>query len=770
MVLKIKILKIKRHKYKSRVFAIILITAILPLIALGIFSYITYTTELSEKSNISMKATLNQVSGRVDEVLNKIREYYIEAGDKDEIKWLMQKGNLDYSQQENIDKASKILRGPVYLMNYIEGYTFINYEDDWVLSNIGMYRLHDASNKEVADEIYENSGTLLRYFWTNRLDVERPSLFYSNRIDDSGYFFVIKLPVLNDSKKSMLMVKLNKNNLFWLIREDLGAYDISVANMDGKLLFTTNSLVYNWINKNTENVGIFDRIETIKTENEKFKMAVKKDFKNRLIFAASYNENLVSEGADRILSFAMILIAVVIAVLVLSRISTGWLYRPVQKLTGHLSGIIGSEGNSNEFEMIEKGFDTLINNKLSLEQIIESQQGMLIELFALRLIRGEASAENIEQSFARFKLQKQSLYCLVAVHCFSPDEKTADQTNQDAIRLMIVENIPLEIKWKLFMPPLSHTKAILLVFGGDDEKSIDGRIFEVCRDFSKYAQNAFGCKCSFGVSRPFSDLLYFRSAFNESIEAMKNCSSLYGDLKSDEVENVMFYSDFALNSNAPDTYDILAKREIQAAIDEFDMQKAFEISDFFVDHISNTKIILHEKYFYMYRFLISIVQTAMDAGLCVNQIFKGEETNLFQQFNQIYDSKQIKDFYKFKVIKPIIEELGKFRMNSPSGLLEKIINLVKESNGDITLTECADKLGCHPSYIWKILKSKRNISFSDFTMAEKLNAAKKMLIETDLPVAEIAQKLNYTNAQNFIRFFNKHEGITPGKYRMENKK
>jgi AraC-like DNA-binding protein len=32
-------------------------------------------------------------------------------------------------------------------------------------------------------------------------------------------------------------------------------------------------------------------------------------------------------------------------------------------------------------------------------------------------------------------------------------------------------------------------------------------------------------------------------------------------------------------------------------------------------------------------------------------------------------------------------------------------------------------------------------------------------------IAEIAEKLQYTNAQNFIRYFRKMEGMTPGQYR-----
>ena len=68
------------------------------------------------------------------------------------------------------------------------------------------------------------------------------------------------------------------------------------------------------------------------------------------------------------------------------------------------------------------------------------------------------------------------------------------------------------------------------------------------------------------------------------------------------------------------------------------------------------------------------------------------------------------------------------------------------------------------------MKNTRDITFTDYIAQQKLELAKQMLVETDLPVAEIAERLSYSNAQNFIRLFKKHMEITPGQYRKLNKK
>ncbi|MNW15232.1 Helix-turn-helix domain protein [compost metagenome] len=40
-----------------------------------------------------------------------------------------------------------------------------------------------------------------------------------------------------------------------------------------------------------------------------------------------------------------------------------------------------------------------------------------------------------------------------------------------------------------------------------------------------------------------------------------------------------------------------------------------------------------------------------------------------------------------------------------------------------------------------------------------------MLVETNMKISDISEKLKYTNSTNFIRSFRKVEGETPGQYR-----
>ena len=57
------------------------------------------------------------------------------------------------------------------------------------------------------------------------------------------------------------------------------------------------------------------------------------------------------------------------------------------------------------------------------------------------------------------------------------------------------------------------------------------------------------------------------------------------------------------------------------------------------------------------------------------------------------------------------------------------------------------------------------MTFSQCLDNTRFQKAKEWLASTSQPIAEIAARLRYSNAQNFIRSFKKKEGMTPGQYR-----
>ena len=161
-------------------------------------------------------------------------------------------------------------------------------------------------------------------------------------------------------------------------------------------------------------------------------------------------------------------------------------------------------------------------------------------------------------------------------------------------------------------------------------------------------------------------------------------------------------------------------------------------------------------------------------GIVLEVQTSGIGTSVFrEELRQIYpvildynDLNRVRKYIKFNMIDPIIYHQNNVLDSQSANIMTAIEKLVEDKDGNITLNECADSLGYHTSYIWRILKEEKNLTFTEYVDKYKIKYAKKLLSETDMTVGAIAEKLNYTNSQNFIRFFNKMEGVTPGKYRQ----
>ena len=765
--------KQKRYKYKNQIYISLLIITILPLIVLGIFSYYTYLTEVTEKTDVTMGATVNQVKNRVENMLDSVKQYYKEVEGKSEVEWLLD-NDISYSGYTYIKSASDLLRGPVSLREYISGYTFIregqsSNEEAWVISNQGMYPFKEALNQqEVTSLISEEHDS--RMYWVNYVDREdNTNPYRSKEVSLSGYMLVMKMPANSMYTKSVLLVNFSNDRFHNLISENLGDYDVVALDADGKLIYTSNTNLGNYYQKNFNKIDSIEKSRVITLDDgNKYRVASAESNANGIHYFVCYNQKFVSEGAEKILSIFSILVIITILVLILARIGTRWIYKPINDLTKHVhtfSGLDGMEGD--EFSFIEKGFDQLFVNNESLERLVQQQKGMLVELFVLRMIRGELSEDDINQNLERFNLVKENYYAIMGIHFSSKLEEPGDMAKLDAIRLLIVQNMPADIVHELFVPPISHANAIFVVIGADSKANIEDKVVAVYDKIETYIWEEYNSLASSGVSQVFTKLTHFRTAFNESVEALKNNEHFDRNTEEEGSGIISFYSDFALGEKIRHGYDLIAEKEVRAAVDEGDQKKAFDVVDKFVDNLIIKGVSLNERYLYLHRFLIAILLVASDAGIPINQIFESSGMNIFQRFNQIYDSEKIKWFYKSEIITPIVSELSSFRRSHTTDILEQVLSLVKERNGDITLAECAEQLNYHPSYIWKVLKAEKNMTFTDYVAMEKLEIAKEMLLNTNMSVAEIASKLNYTNTQNFIRFFSKHEQITPGKYRQQ---
>lgn len=104
-------------------------------------------------------------------------------------------------------------------------------------------------------------------------------------------------------------------------------------------------------------------------------------------------------------------------------------------------------------------------------------------------------------------------------------------------------------------------------------------------------------------------------------------------------------------------------------------------------------------------------------------------------------------------------------------LIQEAIKFIdKNYNQDINLELVAAYIHLNPQYFSRYFKSKIGINFINYLSSLRIKKAKELLLNTDENITEISLKVGYIDSSYFSKVFLRSVGITPHKFRFENRK
>ena len=94
-----------------------------------------------------------------------------------------------------------------------------------------------------------------------------------------------------------------------------------------------------------------------------------------------------------------------------------------------------------------------------------------------------------------------------------------------------------------------------------------------------------------------------------------------------------------------------------------------------------------------------------------------------------------------------------------------IITYIQDNYIDVTLEELASEFHFSVPYCSKIIKQITEYNFTQLLQKIRLERAESLLVNTNIPIADISNSVGYPNVEHFIRLFNKKYKMSPSKYR-----
>ena len=105
-------------------------------------------------------------------------------------------------------------------------------------------------------------------------------------------------------------------------------------------------------------------------------------------------------------------------------------------------------------------------------------------------------------------------------------------------------------------------------------------------------------------------------------------------------------------------------------------------------------------------------------------------------------------------------------LQTENTIIQNAIDYIEQNfSANISLTALAEHLHLNPSYLSKLFKDETEMTFKDFLNRIRISHAERLLLETNLPMSDVASLCGYESGNYFGDVFKKTKGISAIKFR-----
>lgn len=161
------------------------------------------------------------------------------------------------------------------------------------------------------------------------------------------------------------------------------------------------------------------------------------------------------------------------------------------------------------------------------------------------------------------------------------------------------------------------------------------------------------------------------------------------------------------------------------------------------------------------RFIWAARETGKDVS--DTDLTEAVQKNLIERIDNAKSSREMKD-----ILDMVFGEMFKDKNNEDGiGLtVKKTIKMIHDFYKDgITLDEIAGRLNITPEYLSAQFQKEMGLNFSSYIRNYRIGKAKRLLVESNMKVYEVAKQVGYQDSKYFSRVFRQVTGQKPDDYR-----
>lgn len=661
---------------------------------------------------------------------------------------------------------------------YIDNILFYDKQNSLTISQQGVFTISELF------PMFLSNNEKNEFFWNEYLnkpnqsdtfpksDFFQQDVYYSENLVDSGSRVSKELSIVaaehNLFKNLRLLLFLDAQKM----SEQYGNNTVVVDPNTGKIFFYNANI----------DVNIQDILVEISNESFTSKDILYLENPDSYIFYAKspnydwYYLKFISHEKvfAKIKAFNQLALLVIVSLFfssfLLSYFFSFKLYRPIKRLTDLVEkssqmmaenfNSITNSGNSNEIQKIYYYLMYVNNNYEALERKFNMIQGIYKELFYVKLIKGNETEIN-ENIIKELNIDPRDFNNCVIINYtlnFKPEfyklSQSEDQLNK--INLSVKEIIDIVLKnmnincYSFQITPESCIAILPLANRDFDLSEFKTRVNSILKNDDDILY------VNFAVSRVYHGLRELKSAYNEAIK-LADYYSIKMETQFITIETVKK----ARQQKIPQKLYVKIRSVIKLM--KFnDLQSSFnELAKY-----------LEEKgipLIYIKKGLITMFNDVLEK-IGADESFDPERIdNIYKDIDSMHSIEDYKNITEricqvcYSVLDQVEEDVCRH------DVVDDMVNFIRENYGeDICLDLFAEKYRMSPIYLSKLFKEFKGVNYTDYLNEIRMEKAQEFLLNTDIKVKDISQKIGYKDSNAFIKAFKKCYGVSPGEYRRIN--
>lgn len=141
-------------------------------------------------------------------------------------------------------------------------------------------------------------------------------------------------------------------------------------------------------------------------------------------------------------------------------------------------------------------------------------------------------------------------------------------------------------------------------------------------------------------------------------------------------------------------------------------------------------------------------------------------TRLFREFSDWQNcSELVAEGLTLEMLGYIARRNDACEKHPPKWFGHVIDRLNEEFKETVSMHDLTEIAGVHPVHLASVFRKFRGQTIGEYVQQLRVSHASKLMIDRELPLADIAYEAGFSDQSHFNRLFKRHTGMTPGEFR-----